>query len=280
MGQELIARAGEATPLWSVKALLDQPQLVRQVHQEFFAAGAQIATTNTYSLLPDRMIHHKLIDQFENLQRLACELAVAARDAHGSGRVAGSLGPQGFSYQPDKCPPIEQAAADYRKVCQIQVDYVDFFLAETMSSIEQVMGALEGTSGFGKPVWVALTVSDSDGSRLRSGEPVVDVLPLLPKFDVQAVLINCSVPEAVTAAVPLLSGSAIPVGAYANGFVEINTAFDSADATVDLLQSRTDLGPSAYADFAERWVADGATLIGGCCEVGPAHIAELSRRLA
>jgi len=277
MGQELIARAGKATSLWSVQALLDNPEMVREVHDAYFAAGAEIATTNTYSVLPDRLWHHGLADRLTLLQQLACQQAVNARDAHGSGLVAGSLGPQGFSYQPDKCPPADEAAEVYNDICKIQADFVDLFICETMSSVDQARGGLMGATGFGKPVWLALSVDDKDGTKLRSGEDLTDILPLLAEFQTAAVLVNCSIPEAVTTAVPLLAGNGIPVGAYANGFTGISDAFDSVGATVDLLEARKDLGPEAYADFAQNWVDAGATIIGGCCEVGPAHIALLAR---
>ena len=45
-----------------------------------------------------------------------------------------------------------------------------------------------------------------------------------------------------------------------------------------MLEARTDLTPEAYANFAQIWIDNGATLVGGCCEVGPAHISELKRR--
>jgi len=101
MGQELIARSGVTTSLWSIQSLLDNPDLVGEVHRDYFAAGAEIATTNTYSVLPDRLIPKGLGDKLESLQQIACTQAVKARDAHGSGQVGGSLGPQGFSYQPN-----------------------------------------------------------------------------------------------------------------------------------------------------------------------------------
>ncbi|MEH6359414.1 MAG: homocysteine S-methyltransferase family protein [Amylibacter sp.] len=280
MGQELIARAGKATSLWSVQALLDNPEMVREVHDEYFAAGAEIATTNTYSVLPDRLVHHGLADRLTLLQQLACQQAVDARDANGSGLVAGSLGPQGFSYQPDKSPPSDQAAEIYHDICKIQADFVDLYLFETMSSIDQARGGLMGAAGFGKPVWLSLSVDDKDGSKLRSGENLTDVLPLLADYKPAAVLVNCSVPEAVTTAVPILVDHGIPVGAYANGFVSIADTFDHVGATVDELEIRKDLGPKAYADFAQKWVDAGATIIGGCCEVGPAHIALLSKNLS
>ena len=279
MGQELVARAGKATSLWSVQALLDAPEVVRQVHDEYFAASADIATTNSYSVLPDRLEPHGMLDRLEELARLACQLAADAREAHGSGMVAGGLGPQGFSYQPDKAPPAEQAAEAYAKLAQIHAQYVDVHLLETMSSVDQARGGLMGAGVTGKPVWVALSVRDDDGTRLRSGELLSDVMPLLEEFNPAAVFINCSKPEAVDTAVPILAKSGPVVGAYANGFTGIAADFNKVGATVDMLSARRDLGPNAYADFADGWAANGATIIGGCCEVGPAHIAELSRRL-
>ena len=279
MGQELVARAGKATSLWSVQALLDAPEVVRQVHDEYFAAGADIATTNSYSVLPDRLEPHGMLDRLEELVRLACQLATDAREAHGSGMVAGGLGPQGFSYQPDKAPPAEQAAEAYAKLAQIHAQYVDVHLLETMSSVDQARGGLMGAGVTGKPVWVALSVRDDDGTRLRSGELLSDVMPLLEEFNPAAVFINCSKPEAVDTAVPILAKSGRVVGAYANGFTGIAADFNKVGATVDMLSARRDLDPNAYADFADGWAANGATIIGGCCEVGPAHIAELARRL-
>jgi S-methylmethionine-dependent homocysteine/selenocysteine methylase len=278
MGQELVARAGKATSLWSVQALLDNPEMVRAVHDEYFAAGADVATTNTYSVLPDRLEKHELGDRLKELTQIACQQAVDARSANGSGIVAGSLGPQGFSYQPDLAPPAEKAAEVYSEICKIQKTYVDVFVAETMSSVDQATGALMGMSGHGKPFWLALSVDDNDGTKLRSGEDIADILPALKKYEPAAVLVNCSSPEAVTAAIPKLIASGLPVGAYANGFTKIVQGFDKVGATVDMLTARADLGPDAYADFAQTWANDGATLIGGCCEVGPAHIAELKRR--
>lgn len=278
MGQELVARAGHATSLWSVQALLDAPDLVRAVHDDYFAAGAEVATTNSYSVLPDRLDSHNIGDSLDGLAQLACRLAVDARDAHGSGLVAGSVGPLGFSYQPNKAPPAAEAAEIYARLARLHAPYVDVHLAETMASVDQARGALMGLGVTGKPVWLALTVDDNIGSNLRSGEALADIFPLLAEYKPDAVFINCSVPEAVSAALPLLANCGVPIGAYANGFTGIAREFDAIGATVDLLKARTDLDAATYAEFAQAWVDGGASLIGGCCEVGPAHIAELKRR--
>ena len=278
MGQELIRRSGRATGLWSTQALLENPGLVQDVHGDFFAAGADIATTDTYAILPDRLEKHNIGESLETLAKLACEIAVQARDMHGEGQIAGSVGPLGFSYQPHLAPPSNEAAEIYGRLARIHAPYIDFHIAETMASVDQVKGALMGLSVTGKPVWIAMTVDDSDGTKLRSGEPIKDIEPLLEEYAPAALLVNCSRPEAVSAALPELVDLGYPVGAYANGFTEIASSFNKIGATVDQLTSRTDLDPKTYADFAETWIDLGATMIGGCCEVGPAHIAELKRR--
>jgi S-methylmethionine-dependent homocysteine/selenocysteine methylase len=90
-------------------------------------------------------------------------------------------------------------------------------------------------------------------------------------------LVNCSRPEAVDAALPELVALGGTVGAYANGFPAVDAL--EHGGTVDVLGVRDDLGPARYAEFALRWVEAGAAIVGGCCEVGPAHIAALRDRL-
>jgi len=80
-------------------------------------------------------------------------------------------------------------------------------------------------------------------------------------------------------ALETLAGAGVPMGAYANAFALITKAFIEGGTTANDLTARRDMGPAIYADHALRWVEAGATIVGGCCETGPAHIAELARRL-
>ncbi len=276
MGQELVRRMGRATPLWAIQGLLDAPDLVRAVHDDFFAAGAEVATTNSYAVLPDRLAAFGLSERLGELIALSCRLAAEARDAAGHGLVAGSLGPLGFSYQPDKAPPSEMAAEIYADVARLHAPLVDVLILETMSSVDQARGALMGAGLAGKPIWLAFSVTDSDGTRLRSGEALADIGPLITEFAPERVLLNCSRPEAVSEGLPILATLHPHVGAYANGFTRIADDFNRIGVTTDMLGKRQDLGPAAYAAFARDWVAAGARTVGGCCEVGPAHIAALA----
>lgn len=278
MGQELVARSGaRPTPLWSTDVMRAQPELVRDVHRDFFDAGAQIATANTYTIHRDRLARAGIEDAFADLHALALAQARAARDAHGSGLVAGAIGPLGASYRADVTPQHGKAVALYAEVAALQAPHVDLLIIETVSSLAQAEAALEGALGRGVPVWIAFSVNDADGTRLRSGEMLSDALPLAR--EAAAVLANCSVPEVMPAALDVLARVGKPFGAYANGFTEITNAFLEDEPTVDSLSARSDLGPEAYADQVMGWIAQGATIVGGCCEVGPDHIAEISRRV-
>lgn len=280
IGQELVKRSGDrATPLWSTQVMIDHPDLVGEVHADYFRCGATIATTNTYAVHRSRLVRVGMEDQLPILIDTALAQAERARAQFPQGRIAGALGPLLASYRPDLNPDPAEAAGKFRELVQLMADRVDLFLIETVSSVQEAEGALRGTEGCGKPVWLALTVMDDDGTRLRSGEALGDIAPLVDRFAPEAVLINCSRPEAIPAALEIIKGFGRPFGAYANGFTRISEGFLKDAPTVDALEQRQDLGPESYADHAMGWVAQGATIIGGCCEVGPDHIEALAGRL-
>jgi homocysteine S-methyltransferase len=215
----------------------------------------------------------------ERLLDTALAQAEAARASNGNGRVAGSLGPLLASYRPDLEPEVELAADRFAEIAKLMQGRVDLLIAETVSSVQEAEGVFEGLKKFDLPLWIAFSVDDQDGTCLRSGEPLREVLPLVTKYAPDAVLLNCSTPEAIDEGLPILAQAVAPFGAYANGFTKISDGFKAEFPTVDALTPRTDLTPAAYADHVMAWVDQGATIIGGCCEVGPAHIAEIASRL-
>lgn len=280
MGQELVRRANNLNQrMWGIGVMRDNPEIVRAVHDDYFAAGAEIATTNTYNIHPAFFEKCPFPDEFEAMTHLACKLACEARDAHGSGMVAGGVGPMAGSYRPELGNDIDAATEQFAAVARVMAEYVDVMLIETMSSHDAARGAVIGAREAGKPVWLSMTVDDYDGSILRSGDPVESAVALGEELEVEALFLNCSRPEAVTEAVPKIATATVPIGAYANGFARITEKYRTDEGKITDLSDRKDLDPDAYAGFAEQWAKDGATIIGGCCEVGPAHIAEVARRL-
>ncbi len=275
MGQELIHRAGDRpTPLWSTQVMIDHPGMVAQVHRDFAAAGATVATTNTYA------IHHDRLQGTAMQGKLAALLQMAAQEAVDSGarRIAGAIGPLVASYRPDLHPSADIAAPLYAEVAQVLAPTCDMLICETVTSHEHAASILSGAGVVDRPVWLALSVDDKDGSKLRSGEPLDPILEIA-HTGAAAILINCSAPEAIPAALHILAQGDLPYGAYANGFEQITDDFLKEKPTVDALRARRDMTPAAYADHAMAWVDQGASIIGGCCEVSPAHIAEIASRL-
>jgi S-methylmethionine-dependent homocysteine/selenocysteine methylase len=281
MGQELLRRSRTPpTPLWSARVLLDEPELVRDLHVEFIEAGARVITINAYAATPERLARDGEAEMFEPLQRRALDLAHEARDAaQGDGGVliAGCLSPLFGSYHPSLTISFEETLGIYRRIVAEQADGVDLMLCETMASADEARAAATAAVESGKPVWVSWTLADDGPPRLRSGETLAEAARALDGIPLAARLVNCSRPEAVDAALPDLLALGGPIGAYANAFTAVEAL--KHGGTVDVLGARDDLSPARYAEFALRWAEAGAAIVGGCCEVGPEHIAALRDRL-
>lgn len=281
MGQELVRRSPDTlTQLWGGAVLRDHPEIVGGLHQDFMRAGATAIITNSYSLTRPRLARDGQEDLLVDLQNKACEVACDAIDTMGANvTLLGALPPLNGSYHPESVPSVEDAAKSFAEIAELQAPFVDALLIETMSSIKEAMGALAGAKVAEKPIWLAFTTEDADGTKLRSGEPLAEALEAVAGSPyLAAVLINCTRPESVDQGMEILATCGLPFGAYANGFAGIATNY-LPGATVDELSTRKDLSPALYADFVMNWVAKGATIVGGCCEIGPAHIAEAAQRL-
>jgi S-methylmethionine-dependent homocysteine/selenocysteine methylase len=274
MGQELISRnASGQGVLWSAKALFDNPATVQAVHEDYIRAGADVITTNSYSCIRNSFEPEGLLDRLEEMNRLSAILAQRARDNVGRPvLIAGSMGPQRGSYRPDLVGSYEETEALYREQAGFLAPHVDFFICETLSCLVEARAAAVAAVSTGKPVWLSWSIEDSGAAKLRSGETVREAWGDIANLGVSAVLLNCSPPEAISKVLPeLVSISEVPVGAYANAFTPIPEKWDfHGDESIP--PSRTDVSPDAYADHAAQWLKAGARIIGGCCEVGPAHI--------
>ena len=284
VGQELIHRSNNVpSNLWSLKVMMDHPWMVEEVHCDFFNAGASVATTNTYCIHRDRL--HKTLnleEQFDALYHTALQSAENARRRVQKGKIAGSIGPLICSYRTNICLSHMEAVTRYKEIAQLLAPHVDIILCETVASLAQAHAILQGVRMVmaNGTIWLSVTLDDSDVMCLRSSEKVKNIVKIAHDYQVSAILANCSVPEVMGSAMNIFSDSGLPFGAYANGFSHISDEFiDSDSSTVALLKKRQDLSPEKYADFAMEWIAKGATIVGGCCEVGPNHIAEIASRL-
>ncbi len=285
MGREL-KRMGAPfqQPEWSALALLEGPQFVRQAHDAFVQGGAQIITTNSYAVVPFHIGQERFDDQGVALARLAAELARASADAAARPvTVAGSLPPALGSYRPDLFER-EASVRIHQTLIAGMDELVDVWLAETQSSIAEIHAVHAALNGNAKPLWISFTLDDEpegDTPVLRSGETVSSAVHAALALGAKAVLFNCSQPEvmeaAVVAAKQAIAGGSVDIGVYANAFPAQSK---KATANAVILDIREDLDPLSYVGWAQRWVDQGATIVGGCCGISPQHIAKLAETFA
>ncbi|MDH2894644.1 homocysteine S-methyltransferase family protein (plasmid) [Rahnella variigena] len=285
MGREL-ARMGAPfrQPEWSALALIEAPQFVRAAHDAFIAAGSQVITTNSYAVVPFHVGDDVFAEQGAALIALSGKLAREAADAAPAKvLVAGSLPPVLGSYRPDLFEPVAA-----KKLLQVLVDNltgnVDVWLAETQSSVAEVEAVRDVLGDDPRPLWLSFTLQDNldpqGNALLRSGESIAEAVNAALRISAGAVLFNCSRPEVMATAVKTAraaltsQGSALDIGVYANAF---EPSDNTRGANEGLSKMRQDTDPAGYLDFAKDWVAQGATMVGGCCGIGPEHIAALKK---
>lgn len=283
MGRELLRMGAPfRQPEWSALALIEAPEFVTRAHQGFVDAGADMITTNTYALVPFHLGESVWARDAARLATLAGRLAREVADAAPREvAVAGSIPPVFGSYRPDLFDAV-RAPKLYAPIVTALAPFVDLWLCETQSSIQEALSAIESVLETDQPVWVSFTLDDSTASanqppRLRSGESVRDAVIAVIEAGADAVLFNCSQPEFLNAAIDVareISGEdSVAIGAYANAFPPQRT---DAAANEDLLTLRADLTPRGYLKFAKQWLDRGVTIVGGCCGIGPEHIGAIA----
>lgn len=261
-----------SSQLWSAQLLADHPAAIRDVHRAYFAAGAHVATSASYQASLDGLAAHGL-DPVMMLHR-SVELARQARDEHGAGWVAASIGPYGAAradgseYHGRYGLTVDQLRRFHHdRLGVLAAAEPDVLAVETIPCLAEVEAVLGELDAAGLPAWLSLTCV---GERTRAGEPLADAFAMARDCpSVVAVGVNCCAPADVLTAVRLaVAHSGKPGVCYPN-------SGEGWDAS-----ARDWTGPAAFSPAAApEWVAAGARLVGGCCRVGPADISALVSHL-
>ena len=271
MGTEL-QRRGVKTylPLWSASALISAPALVREIHESYIAAGAEIITTNTFRTQRRTLENVGIGNKTKKLNFLAVKLAKEAVKTSGNKNclVAGSIAPLEDCYSPELSPPYAQSKKEHSENAKLLAAAgVDFFLIETMNSFHEAKAALEATVSTGKEAMISFVCNEE--GYLLSGEPLSESMHSLLHLKPIAFLVNCISVKTANSLVKILSrNSPLPWGIYAQG---IGKPDDKLGWTF------TGGSRSAYFSAAKNWRKECASIIGGCCGTTPKTISEISR---
>lgn len=280
-GRELARRGAPfRQPEWSALALTEAPDIVKEVHLDFIRAGAEVVTTNNYAVVPFHIGQERFDNEVKDLVNIAVMQAKqAVKESGQKVLIAGCLPPLFGSYRADLFQENE-AEKLAKPIIESLAPHVDFWLAETQSCLKEVETIHALLPNDHRDFWVSFTLQDElklEQPLLRSGENIQQAAEMIIRLGAKAVLFNCCQPEVILKAIITIKSllpDGIEIGAYANAFPPQN---NEATANDGLDEVRTDLNPAVYLKFAQEWKEAGATLIGGCCGIGPEHISELSK---
>lgn len=285
LATELETRGCDLTdPLWSAKVLMEDPDLIYQVHRDYYAAGAQCAITASYQATPLGFQARGLDEaQAVALISKSVALAVRARDDHraqhpdvGALLVAGSVGPygaylaNGAEYRGDYQLPADEMMAFHRaRIAALVAAGVDLLACETLPSLPEIAALVALLREFPQTcAWFSFTLRDAE--HLSDGTPLRDVLALLADNpQVVAVGINCIALAQVTAVLTHLATlTTLPLVVYPNS----GEHYDAVSKS----WSGAGQHDCSLAGHLPAWRAAGATLIGGCCRTTPQDIAAIA----
>ncbi|MCK7416036.1 homocysteine S-methyltransferase [Enterobacter cloacae] len=285
MATELEARGCNlADNLWSAKVLMENPELIREVHLDYYRAGAQVAITASYQATPagfaarglDEAQSRALIGKSVELARKAREAYLAENPQAGTLLVAGSVGPygaylaDGSEYRGDYVRRAEEFTAFHRPRVEALLDAgADLLACETLPSFEEIKALAALVAEYPRArAWFSFTLRDSE--HLSDGTPLREVVAALKdNTQVVALGINCIALENTTAALKHLhSLTALPLVVYPN-------SGEHYDAVTKTWHHHGE-ACETLAGYLPQWLEAGARLIGGCCRTTPKDIAELT----
>jgi S-methylmethionine-dependent homocysteine/selenocysteine methylase len=274
---------------WSARANLDQPDVVRRVHEEYIRAGAEVIIANSYAASRAALEPAGLGGHVAEANRAAVRAALQARAAAATRpvAVAGSMSSfspidmdAGATGRPHPGPtagdPRFPTLADFREQAALLAEGgVDLIALEMINAQGYGRAAMAAAAETGLPVWLGLSpYRRADGTLvglpdLGDGESFEDLLGALVNPALAAVTVMHAKPEVTLDAIEIIRRHfAGPIGVYAEtgDWQPPNWVFDG-------------LTPAEYLQQAITWADHGARLIGGCCGVGPEHIRALAAGL-
>jgi len=287
MGQELLNKGLKPKgTLWSAHALIDKNchQLVIDAHLDFINAGAEVIVTSTFTARRNRLIQNDCEKYFEKINIKAIELAQKARDISKKNvLIAGGLPNQKQTYTADLGKDLNTIKKNFYDQAKVLRNGIDFYYLDVMSSGLECEIALETIESFNLPVLVGVHLRDN--GLLPSGEKIEDIVKKYKNKNWLGIIMACISPQAYEAVADVLKKIDIPYGFKLNAFKKIpvgytvasKDAWGNAGNPNTVLGKNTELNESKFYDYVKKFMENGATILGGCCEIRPSHIKEISK---
>ena len=287
MGQELLNRGMKPKgTLWSAHALIDEDchQLVIDTHLDFINAGAEVIVTSTFTARRNRLIQNDCEKYFEKINIKAVEFAQKARDMSKKDiLIAGGLPNQKQTYTADLGKDLDTIEKNFCDQAKMLRNGIDFYYLDVMSSGLECEIALKAIESFNLPVLVGVHLRDN--GQLPSGEKIENIVKKYKNKNWLGIIMACISPKAYEVVANDLKKIDIAYGFKLNAFKKIpigytvasKDAWGNAGNPNTVLGTNTDLNESRFYEYAKKFMENGATILGGCCEIRPSHIKEISK---
>jgi len=287
MGQELLYRGLKPKgTLWSAHALIDKEchQMVIDAHLDFINAGAEVIVTSTFTARRNRLIQNDCEKYFEKINIKAVELAQKARDiSKKEVLIAGGLPNQKQTYSADLGEDLDLIEKNFYDQAKLLKNGIDFFYLDVMSSGLECEIALKTIESFNLPILVGIHVRDN--GQLPSGETIKDIVKKYKNNNWLGIIAACVSPKAYELVNNDLQKLEIPYGFKLNAFQKIPEGYTvaskdqwgNAGNPSAVLGINTDLNESKFYEYVKKFMENGATILGGCCEIRPSHMKEISK---
>jgi len=287
MGQELLHRGLKPRgTLWSAEALIKEEyhQLVIDTHLDFIHSGAEVIVTNTFTSRKGRLIQNNCLEFFEIINKKAVELALRARDISKKNiLIAGGLPNQKQTYSANLGDDIQEIKLSFNEQAFFLKDDIDLFYLDVMGSGIECEIALESIDKYSLPVLVGVHIKDN--GKLPSGENITQIVKDFQNDKWLGIITACVSPKAYDLVKNELKLLNLPYGFKLNAFNKIpdNYIVTSADSwgtegnPNKILGINKDLNEKNFFNVVKNFMDEGATILGGCCEIKPSHIKAISK---
>lgn len=267
------------TSIWSAYSLINNPEVIKQIHIDNIEAGADVITTSNYQATPELLKREPSAPSYIDLAKRALELCQEAiSETNTDTLIAGCYPPIHVTFRPDLSVSGKPLREFYKSLGEVYKDNADVIICETMASIYEGITAATMAKEYSSRVWLSWTTRGNKLNRLPSTELLEDAILKGADLDIECQLVNCIHADTASKAILKLQDQN-KFGIYANSSIYKKNALEGfvSDADEYHYHNQQPIDHVEYRRYVEEWVEAGAYVIGGCCRTTTEHIKEIKK---
>jgi len=254
--------------------LINNPEVIKQIHIDNIEAGADIITTSNYQATPELLKRDASAPDYKDLAKKAVELCnEAIIKTNTKTKIAGCFPPIHVTFRPDLSSKESTLRKFYDSLGDIYKKNTDIIMCETMASIYEGITAATIAKKYTNKTWLSWTTRGNKLNRLPSTELLIDAIDKALLLDIDCQLVNCVHADTASLAINKLRKSK-KFGIYANSSIYKKNPIEgfTTDSDEWHYHNHQPIDHIEYKKFVSEWISSGASVVGGCCRTTIDHI--------